>query len=829
MELPNIHFQDFPIEFKEINPEDFPHFEVDEKINLTLENGYIGDSFLQNINLDEKNTVILNCGVGSGKTTAIINTIKHLYEDPTTVIFIASPYLSLVQQYYLDVQEKSNIPESDIYRHEWIGESSIPFTSRRIHIITINALLGNPGENSQLNSNHKRQYLNSMVSYCETNDKKVVFIYDEIHDSIHNFREKLIFNLWKWRNVIHKNFIISATFNEASKVVIEYLAELTDKKIQILEAERKCIPSKQSKLYLYFDNATNYTNDNGNLINIIENTLNKEMDIDILCYSKKLCKSIIKNKQEGAGKLLYDKYGDNINDCTSGLVDNSRVNRDYNKGRFNNEKCNIGTNFISGISIEKENHAFILILPPVITKGDFKSSYGIFSGGINTIIQGLARKRKVGEIHIILPKPTNFDFESFPFNKTQKLKFKKFFEPLQYQKTRSSENGITDTKRIEWTSLNNQNSLLQDYYSNELKANVEDCIEYVSANSKNRTDLVRLQFPEYKLFKLENGEDYLTSKYKFLGLDLSGYICYAAATNQFVNCSWNGSNIKPIQNFKINKLQYLFEKFFKDYFNEDWVNSLISNVSNFYSYFEIRNSIFNEFRVKFYDSNNDYIYLRPFENKQFETQLIAFIQRKLYRNNKDFTSKYTDSNGYFEDFPFTRGDYFRNCISHAIAIEEVPENLSLDTKELIIAYQIMNDFRSRMFLSRQNVIVKKENLSVISNSPKNTFFSESDCQSFEFMINTLINKDIMISNEIFDFKNSFIRNENESIEKKIKTFYNYLKTDMFESFQKKIKNKQLKGNFAVITKINEIPNSKDVLNLIFPAEILIPEENINSL
>ena len=38
MNLPNTHFQDFPIEFKEINPEDFPHFEVEDKVIISPDN-----------------------------------------------------------------------------------------------------------------------------------------------------------------------------------------------------------------------------------------------------------------------------------------------------------------------------------------------------------------------------------------------------------------------------------------------------------------------------------------------------------------------------------------------------------------------------------------------------------------------------------------------------------------------------------------------------------------------------------------------------------------------------------------------------------------------
>src|SRR5690606_28552752 len=105
--------------------------------------------------------------------------------------------------------------------------------NKKVHVVTANTLLGNPGEDSYKNSNIKRIYLNDLIADCEKRGRKVVFIYDEVHDTIPNFKEEYIFNLWKWKNVIHKNFVISATFTEASFVVIEYLAELTDKQINI--------------------------------------------------------------------------------------------------------------------------------------------------------------------------------------------------------------------------------------------------------------------------------------------------------------------------------------------------------------------------------------------------------------------------------------------------------------------------------------------------------------------------------------------------------------------------------------------------------------------
>src|SRR5690606_4536083 len=162
----------------------------------------------------------------------------------------------------------------------------------------------------------KRYYLSRLSRYCESSSKKVVFIYDEIHDTIHNFREQYIFNLWKWKEVIHKNFIISATYNEASKIVIEYLAELTDDKIQIIESERVRFPEKQSELYLHYNPANNFKYNNQDIVNIFEDLIRRGKEIDVLSYSKTLAEAIIENKEEGIGKVLYKKYGE-INNCTS--------------------------------------------------------------------------------------------------------------------------------------------------------------------------------------------------------------------------------------------------------------------------------------------------------------------------------------------------------------------------------------------------------------------------------------------------------------------------------------------------------------------------------
>ena len=119
------YFDDFPIEFKQINPEDFPQFEVSEKSIISPNSqGYIKDALNEKLRLGDKNTVVINAGVGQGKTHAIIDIVKQYYEREEFVIFIASPFVSLVEQYYNDVLEKG-LPEDDVFRYEVLGNEEL--------------------------------------------------------------------------------------------------------------------------------------------------------------------------------------------------------------------------------------------------------------------------------------------------------------------------------------------------------------------------------------------------------------------------------------------------------------------------------------------------------------------------------------------------------------------------------------------------------------------------------------------------------------------------------------------------------------------------------
>jgi 3-dehydroquinate dehydratase len=77
MSLLDFELLDVPIEFKQINPDDFDsqYYEVNPKHIITPnEEGYISSQIIDLIeeSYDEKNTVVINAGVGQGKSYAVI-------------------------------------------------------------------------------------------------------------------------------------------------------------------------------------------------------------------------------------------------------------------------------------------------------------------------------------------------------------------------------------------------------------------------------------------------------------------------------------------------------------------------------------------------------------------------------------------------------------------------------------------------------------------------------------------------------------------------------------------------------------------------------------
>lgn len=809
MNLPNQYFQDYPIAFKEINPIDFPDFIIEnnkEKIVIVPnEDGYITTQLEENINIAQKNTVVVNAAVGQGKTTAIINIISKLYNDKEEdyLIFVASPFVSLVEQYYKEIS-KVGVPSKDIYRYEYIGEKpNIKYINKKVHILTVNGLLGNPGDDAFINSEAKRIYLNSLANSCKKQGRKVVIIMDEIHDAIANFKEEYIFNLWKWKGVLHKNIILSATYNEASKIVIEYLAELTDDRIKIIESERKRILKNQSELYLHYNPALYYKSNNEQIVTVVSDLIARGKEVDILCFSKALADSITENKDEGVGRVLYTKY-DEINNCTTVLKNNQRLGRleVVKHNRFDNDKCNVGTNFKTGISITKRNHAFVIIMPPKGSKLPFKNAYGVFSDGINSVIQALARQRKRGgEIHIILPLPEEFNYDTLPFEGNMKSQFIKFYDSIK--------DASKVSEQVKYVPYNLQNMLIRNFYEGVLKDNVEKEINLVYNTDRNGK--LSLRFPEFKSYLLDKGEGYLANTYKFLGKDLSSYITYSAVTNQFVNCNFSGYTSKPPLKFKEGEFQMTMDFFYEMYLSEDRY-FVQNNSTDFYRYMELKIDLIKNYKLSFFKEGKSTA-IKPQKDKEFEIQLLGFVARKLYPS---YTSKfYID--GALIDYEFSRRDYFLSNISHALKMDLGHYENDTRTLNRISAYRSLNYFREKLLtLIEQSNKARRGNFEYVLTTPQVGFVANGEQERFNNMLDYLVNEDYFIASNIFEFKQRF--KSSFSTRQKECSFYTKLVEDFLDTEEDKLSTTP-RRNVKVVLRVVDLPDSSTVIDLISPADL----------
>lgn len=528
-----------PIEYKRFSPKDFsPDYIVANNTITELEpdeSGYIGDSLMGKINPEEKNTVIINTGVGTGKSTACINIAKKYLEQhddngkPKYVVVFVAPFISLINQYHKKLVEAGVEPRI-IFNYLRLTTGNIKIAANaNVHLITINTLIGNYGDDSFFQSRIRRAYVDEIITQCEKKGKKVVFIFDEIHDSIQNFQQRFIFNLWKWKYVIQKSFVLSATFTESSKVVIKYLADLTDDKIQLLESIRVKQNEGLSNLHLCFLNNFSYSAEDEELAAFIKMELDKGKKVHIVTFSEKLANNIaIPKKEKGKapkhsliGKMLTNKTP-GINLCTS-----------KTKATFNENKCNVGTTFKTGISMEGDNISLFIIAPPNSTYPD--RYFGIFSDGTTPIIQAVARLRKGNnnDIFIITPSPS--------------LLIK---NPTNFY---GADNYLARVSRI--PSLRNLkiNNKIEEYHSPEEQFEKLDKymittltiarkgIEYHNYQTvfiKNRSKTKpRLDFPTLDEFILTDGDRFLASEFSIYGANPAAYIVWASYNNQFANCT----------------------------------------------------------------------------------------------------------------------------------------------------------------------------------------------------------------------------------------------------------------------------------------------------
>jgi hypothetical protein len=565
---------DVPVEFKKITPDDFNnefYKSTIEFINPDNETGFIYDELMPILkrDLEIKNTTVINAGTGQGKSKCLIEIVKEYINKNEYVIVFALPFKSLIQQYFnqckdiidekrifslLDIEENelivdfTNKPLFDINDDDIVNQYKQ--LSHKIHILTVNALLGNSGEDYIFQSGKRKIYFEKLYRYCSNNNKKVILIFDEIHDSIKNFKEEYIFNLWNFKSIIHKNYIVSATFNEASKEVIKYLSEFTEKTINIIESKRVIIPKNQGKLHLIINQDKKAFLKNEVLRNVIKKSIDKNKSIDIIVYAK----SQVENIENG--DYLKDIINDNFNFCYSVGYNSSNFKK-YIEG-----KINVGTNFHTGINIEDENHTLILVLPKRQNEKNNKTK-GIFSNGINSFLQAIARQRKKGDIYVIMSEPFGLKNKSLPFKPETNNQIVKIL------------NDYRTFNSIDYSDINLQKKILDKTYNDLLKNT-----EKASENFKNseRKGMNSLQYPSKEQFILSKGEKYLAEKY-FEG-DISTTVFYLAITNQISNCKLISINHNKAIQFTTKNLDNEIFITFYDFIKEE--NMPVKSLNVFY-------------------------------------------------------------------------------------------------------------------------------------------------------------------------------------------------------------------------------------------------------
>lgn len=675
---------DSPIQYKQINNGDFEGYSFDEEpVNIIPdENGFITDFLIENINLNVTDTTIINASVGQGKTTAIINIVKRYYDlrNDGYVILIVAPFKSLLDQYWTSIVDQG-IPDEDIFDYRQLeninSDDEYPY-HKPVQLFTFNFLLGNPGDYYVKQSPTKRIFVNDLIEYIRISNKKVIIILDEVHDAIHNFKTDLVFNLLRWRKYTHKVIISSATFNEASKVVVKYFAELTNHKIKILESERKQNLEVSDLSILLYDHGS-YSFENEGLKKLFNAEIGKASKINILTFSRGLAEKIILST---TGQRIINQYG-SLNLCTA-----------ETKNIFDNNKCNIGTNFKTGISITDENTAYYIFLPQRNACDSIPPNYGVFTDGINSVIQAIARPRKRARIYVIMPYPTKH-IQPLPVNEGQ--------EPLRNH----------DIK------ISNQNRLLELYYNIVYKKLKEEINYCEQGNTK-----IEMKYPTFDHFKLYQGEQYLRTNYDIFGKHLSNYFMWAAKNNQFVNCK-----LKHIIKLELfineNKILGDLEDYLDKAFEISNNKSTFRYLSTADQYQKFRNSIFSNEVIYVDNHYNPVKTIKPYKNPTFEKNIIKVIQQFKFQLP------------YLKDF---HGYSYRNYIDDLILSPSFKE-LQDDAQKSVMDYMYCRE-EKYLISTEEYIVFSMQNAKAMTVKYKNKQNRES------FLID--------LYSQLYDFKERFL-------------------------------------------------------------------------
>jgi len=713
-----------PIDYMKLELSDFQGYNATKDFINIPEGKYLTETIIEtNIHPHEPNTTVINSSVGDGKTfLAIEMTKRYLTSDKGSycVIFVA-PHKSLVKQYKKDFYTIFNpifrgfkIPDYDHLTEEDYDEiypenntkeaknpNNINFNCRfPLHVITINCLLGNAGDAVE-QSSLKRKYIENIISFAERvkGKGKIVLIMDELHDSIDNFKPELIPNLWRFKTsgVLHKIFTLSATYNEASKVVIKYLADLTDGNLHIIESNRKQLPNNDiSSLHIHITEQYNYSFQEQEFTKLFEKIIDNHDHIDILSCSVRIATENITINDSPIRKFLNEKSKD-INLCLAQNQYNQLTKESYRpisfKSEYLNTHNNVGTIFKTGISIkDKSNNAFIVILPSgwSMHKGIVNGSKGIFSDGSIDLVQALARVRKKSDIYLIMPRPNSLIIP-YNFKLPNYLSILPELDVLKEPKAKTNAKikikedlGDSYVDIYDEFDSNTQRSLLKVTYD-RIHNRIDNEIAMAAQASDN-------QYPELDEFILREGQKVMSNYYAIFGKDLSAYAIWAAFNNQFVNCSIKTVSFPNSSEDALSEedtIQDIFLYLFMNYYSDKQEQIEVYDYQLYHEFYEkilLPHKNILKSKILIRDSNN-----------KLHRLIMSFIQKSLKGNTRLNEKYHVEIDNHIQDISFEAGDYLLCCIANAL-LYDGEELLDGATVDLVDAYKNLDEIR-KVFVS----------------------------------------------------------------------------------------------------------------------------------
>ncbi len=517
------------IEYKKVDIQDFIDCKyVVNEINIIPDlKGFVTVDLFNKIEIKNSSTDVINIPTGSGKTTAIYRKIKEIIDqDEKSIIILATPFIALVGKdfdyltkgfdldpdiitKYTDLQDDLNMVGGEISLMEPITKAYI--NNKRIHITTINALLRNPGDVAFEQKMIKTNYFLQLLEHCDGYKKHVYLFLDEIHASIHNFRNEYIHNLTIWKKVIHKCIVSTATYTEPVNIVVKHLAYLTCDNINVMECDRTKKP-EISPLDIVFVPET-YSSKNSQLLDYflfdwIKSNLKDGSFFHILSYSKKFAKEVF-NK-------LKNEYI------------NTQLLTSATKNKFNPNMNNIGTNFSTGVDIKNPNDLLIIIYPSKYSDEMVKGEEGIFYDGLPTILQAVARLRSKGRVlFVISPMKAIIDDE-----KTREL-----ISMIPFYNNSDATSNKNTYEFVKETFLKNENAALKNYIKRRKERHIIEYNRYKNDVTGDGIKRPIIQYFNEETFILDRGQEYLKySSYKS-GKYITPYVLWGAIHDQFINCS----------------------------------------------------------------------------------------------------------------------------------------------------------------------------------------------------------------------------------------------------------------------------------------------------